>query len=57
MSLVVSFTVVTDNPPDVIRATEVLGRAATGLVLEGISVSITLGQVEDDEAEVEEPSG
>lgn len=42
--LVVSATVVTDKPEAAVRAAEVFARAAAGLVLEGISVNVSLGK-------------
>jgi hypothetical protein len=47
--IVVSATVVTENPEHAARAAEVLARAAAGLVLDGISVNVSLGIPDDDE--------
>jgi hypothetical protein len=50
--LVVSATVVTQDQGRAARAAEVLARAATGLGLEGLNVSITIGtavDIEDDD--------
>lgn len=49
MTIVVSATVVTDDPTHAARAAEVLARAAAGLVLDGISVTVSLGVPEEDE--------
>lgn len=49
MSIVVSATVVTEDPEHAAQAAEVLARAAAGLVLAGISVNVSLGVVEDEE--------
>ena len=49
--IVVSATVVTDNPEHAARAAEVLARAAAGLVLDGISVNVSLGIPDDDPEE------
>ena len=51
--VVVSATVVTDDPEHIARAAEVFGRACAGLVLEGMSVSLSLGR--GDAEEVTEP--
>lgn len=47
---VVSVTVVTGNPEHATRAAEVLARAASGLSLEGINVSLTMSTVFDEDA-------
>lgn len=47
-TVVISATVVTDNPDHAARAAEVLARAAAGLVLDGVPVNVSLG-VPDDE--------
>lgn len=47
MSMSVSLTVLCE-PHEVPKATEVLGRAATGLALEGISVSISVVTFEEE---------
>lgn len=49
MSLVVSLTLVTEDPEAAARSAEVMARAAAGLALEGLSVSLSLGTVTDDE--------
>ncbi len=49
--VVVSATVVTSNPEHVAKAGEVLGRAASGLALEGINVSLSFGIPDDDESD------
>ena len=41
-TVVCSITVVTNNPEHITRAAEVMARAAAGLVLEGMSVSVSL---------------
>lgn len=53
VTVVISATVVTDNPEHAARAAEVLARAAAGLVLDGIDVSVAMG-VPEDEAEPEQ---
>jgi len=50
--VVVSATVVTENPEHVVKAAEILGRAAAGLGLDGISVSLTIG-IPDEEEEAD----
>jgi hypothetical protein len=52
MSIVISASVVTDNPEHATRAAEVLARAATGLVLEGIYVNVSMGIAEEETEEV-----
>jgi hypothetical protein len=49
MSIVVSLTVVTDDPEHATRAAEAMARVATGLVLDRINVSLSLGVAEDEE--------
>ncbi len=51
MIVVVSATVVTENPEHAARAAEVLARAAAGLVLDGINVNVSLGIPDDDPEE------
>lgn len=50
-TMVVSLTVVSDQPEVVARAAEVMGRAAAGLALEGIMVNLSMGtpSAEDDD--------
>jgi hypothetical protein len=48
-TIVVSASVVTEDQSQAARAAEVLARAAAGLVLEGISVSVSLSRVDDEE--------
>ena len=43
-TVVISASVVTENPD---QAAEVLARAAAGLVLEGIAVSVSMGVPDD----------
>lgn len=47
--MVISATVVTSAPDQAVKAAEILTRAATGLILDGINVSVTMGIPEDDE--------
>jgi len=47
-TVVISASVVIENPDHAAKAAEVLARAAAGLVLEGIAVSVFVG-VPDDE--------
>lgn len=49
MSIIISATVVTDDESHATRAAEVLARAAAGLVLDGVPVMVSMGQVDDDE--------
>jgi hypothetical protein len=56
VSVVISATVVTDDPEHLVKAAEVLGRAAAGLGLEGIDVSLSITTVPDDPDEAE-PGG
>jgi hypothetical protein len=48
MSLVVSLTIVTEDPNEATTAAEVMARAAAGLALEGLLVSLTIGTATDD---------
>ncbi|HZN75884.1 MAG TPA: hypothetical protein VFC00_30000 [Micromonosporaceae bacterium] len=48
ITIVVSATVVTDDPGHAARAAEVLARAAAGLVLEGITVSVSMAVPDED---------
>jgi hypothetical protein len=48
-TMVVSLTVVSDQPDVVARAAEVMGRAAAGLALEGIMVNLSMGTPDDDD--------
>jgi hypothetical protein len=41
--MVISVGVVTDDPVHAVKAAEVFARAAAGLVLEGINVSVNMG--------------
>jgi hypothetical protein len=47
--IIISASVVTDNPEHATRAAEVLARAATGLVLDGIDVSVAMGIPPEDD--------
>lgn len=47
--IVISATIVTDNPSHATRAAEVLARAAAGLVLDGVPVNVHMGHADDDE--------
>jgi hypothetical protein len=49
MSLVVSLNVVTEDPSQATRAAEVMARAAAGLALDGIGVSLNIHTVTDNE--------
>jgi hypothetical protein len=51
MTLVISVSVVTENHEHAVRASEAFARAATGLCLDGITASVTLGVVDDDDDE------
>lgn len=44
----VEVSVITNNADHMAKAAEVLARAATGLVLEGIQVEFTLGIAEEE---------
>ncbi len=48
-AMVISATVVTTDHEKAARAAEVLARAASGLVLDGISVSLTLYRTDEEE--------
>lgn len=50
-TIVVSVTVVTDDPEQVTRTGEAFNRAAAGLALDGISVSVDYGIPNDDDTE------
>ncbi len=47
--MVISVTVVTSDPQQAARAMESFGRAAAGLGLDGISVSLHIGTPTDDD--------
>lgn len=47
-TMVISATVVTDDPEKAARAGEVLSRASVGLVLDGISVMVSLSRADAD---------
>lgn len=49
--VVVSLTVVTADHEHIARATEVMARAATGLVLDGIDANLSLGIPSEDDDE------
>lgn len=53
--MVISATVVTTSPDHAVRAAEVLARAASGLILDGIDVSVSMGIPEDDDPEEPAP--
>lgn len=48
-SIGVGMTVITQAEADAVKAFEVLGRAAVGLVLDGLNVSMNLTRFEVDE--------
>lgn len=48
-SIVVTLTVVTENDEHAIRAAEAMIRVASGLVLDGVNVSLSLAAVPDDD--------
>ena len=48
-TVVVSLTIVTDQPDHVVRASEVFARAAAGLILEGVNVNLSFGIPDDDD--------
>jgi hypothetical protein len=50
-TMVVSLTVVSTEAEHITRAAEVMARAAAGLALEGIMVSLTLGTPSDEDDE------
>lgn len=52
--LIVTITVITASPEHAARSAEAFARAATGLALEGISVNLHMGTLDDDD--VEEPA-
>lgn len=47
-TMVISATVVTADPEKAARAGEVLSRAAVGLVLDGVSVNISLMRADEE---------
>jgi hypothetical protein len=47
--VVISATIVTENPEHATRAAEAFARACTGLVLEGINVSLSMGYGDEDD--------
>jgi hypothetical protein len=49
VTIVISATVVTEDQTQATRAAEVLARAAAGLVLEGMNVSVSMGIPDDDD--------
>lgn len=46
-TIAVSVTVYTTDPQEVAKAAEVLGRAAAGLALDGISTSMNITRLDD----------
>lgn len=46
----VSITVIAHDEPEALKAWEVIGRIAVGLVLDGISVSMQAHQIDTDDA-------
>jgi hypothetical protein len=48
-TVVISASVVIENPDHAAKAAEVLARAAAGLVLEGIAVSVSMGVPGDED--------
>lgn len=48
-SIVLSLNVVTEDQATAVKAWEVIGRAAVGLALDGVSVSTTIGIVDDED--------
>lgn len=48
MNLGINVTILPESEIEAIKAVEVLSRAAAGLALEGITVSINLSTFEDD---------
>lgn len=49
-SVVISLTVVTEDPPAVIpRVAEAFARVAAGFALEGITIILSFGTVKEDE--------
>jgi hypothetical protein len=54
-SLVITLSVVTESQANATRAAESFARLATGLVLDGIDVSLSLLELEADDDELEEP--
>jgi hypothetical protein len=51
-SMVISTSIVTTDHEQATRAVEVLARAAMGLALDGISVSISIGMVDDRDTDL-----
>jgi hypothetical protein len=47
--IVLSLTVITEDQAAAVKAWEVLGRSAIGLALDEITVSTSVGTVEDDD--------
>jgi len=52
--IAISMTTIVEDESAVPRITEVMGRAAAGLALEGYSVSITFTKGNDEDARTEE---
>lgn len=48
-TIIITASVVTEDHNQAARAAEVLARAAAGLVLEGISVGVTMGQLDEED--------
>lgn len=46
---VISLTVVTDKEESVVKAAEVMSRAAAGLLLDGIDISLSMGRPTEDD--------
>jgi hypothetical protein len=49
MTMVISATVVTDDHEQAARAAEVLARACSGLVLDGVSVNLSMSVTHDED--------
>lgn len=49
LSTVVSATVVTEDPEHVVKVAEAFSRVAAGLGVQGISVTVSIGVMEDDD--------
>ena len=47
--ILVKAVVLTDNPSHAARAAEVIARAASGLALEGLFISMSIGRGSDDD--------
>lgn len=49
--IIINFTVVTDDPDQAVKVTELLGRTATGMALDGMSACLHINTATVEEIE------